>query len=401
MFVNDVRGILYLTDTLGATPSTFLDLRNESVGFYPDLFPNESGFLGVAVHPQFGESGAPGYGKFYTGFSATTASGVADYIEDSSSVQESVVIEWTMLDHTASEFNGTRRELFRVGQFASNHNIGTLAFNPNATAGSSDFGMLYIAIGDGGSAHDPGVHGQNKLSPLGAILRIDPLGGQNEEAKYGIPSDNPFANDATAIPELWAFGLRHPQHFSWDNDGRMFISDIGQDQIEEINLGVAGANYGWRLREGTFATKMGVDTTDAAGRVYERPAEDPSVLTYPVAQYDHDDGFAIGGGFVYRGTKIPELVGKFVFTDLVRGRLFYIDTDNLVNGEPTTIYEISVNVDGTGNDLVTEAGFRDTYLAHSPHVNRVDVRVSVDAAGELYLLTKGDGWVRQLLPVAE
>lgn len=124
-------------------------------------------------------------------------------------------------------------------------------------------------------------------------------------------------------------------------------------------------------------------------------------MIYPVAQYDHDEGFAIGSGYVYRGSKIPELVGKYVFTEMVRGRIFYIDTDNLIPGEPTTIYEIALNVDGTGSSLVEVAGFSDTYLAHSPHLRRVDARLSVDNAGELYLLTKGDGWIRTLAPLTE
>ncbi|MCY4655796.1 MAG: PQQ-dependent sugar dehydrogenase [Gammaproteobacteria bacterium] len=400
LFIQDVRGIVYVTDLEARAPTLYVDLRTEEVAFYPDRFPNESGFLGFTFHPQFAEEDSPGYGKFYTGFSARADSGEADFIEDGSSVQESVIYEWTATDSSADVFEGSRREMLRVGQFASNHNIATLAFNPNAEEDSPEFGMLYVAIGDGGSAHDPGNHGQNKQTPLGALLRIDPLGGTEGETKYGIPSDNPFVDDEEAIPELWAYGLRHPQHFSWDSDGRMFLLDIGQDEIEEVNIGVAGGNFGWRIREGTFATGHGVTTSDALGSVYERP-EDTIDVIYPVAQYDHDEGFAIGSGYVYRGSKIPELVGKYVFTEMVRGRIFYIDTDNLIPGEPTTIYEIALNVDGTGSSLVEVAGFSDTYLAHSPHLRRVDARLSVDNAGELYLLTKGDGWIRTLAPLTE
>ena len=400
MFFNDTRGVLYVTDQDGAEPQVFLDLREEDVAFYPHRFPNESGFMGFAFHPQFGESGAPGYGKLYTSFSTEAASGVADFIEEGSSVQESVVYEWSVTDHTLNVFEGTYRELLRVGQFAPNHNIGNLAFNPNAESESADFGNLYISLGDGGSAHDPRNHGQNQESPLGALLRIDPLGGTSGESEYGIPDDNPFVESSTVIHELWAYGLRHPQHYSWDSDGRMFLLDIGQDQIEEVNLGQAGGNYGWRLREGTFATGHGVTTNDSLGSVYDRPT-DESTYIYPVAQYDHDEGFAIGSGFVYRGSQIPDLVGKYVFTELVRGRLFYIDTDNLTAGEPTTIYEIQLEVDGTEESLVDLAGHTNSNTRHLPYDRRVDLRVSVDQAGEMYLLSKGDGWIRRIQSVSD
>ena len=207
-------------------------------------------------------------------------------------------------------------------------------------------------------------------------------------------------DDGNALDEIWAYGLRHPQHYSWDSDGRMFILDIGQDQIEEVNIGTAGGNYGWRLREGTFATAYGVTTSDRPGGVYQR-GTDSRTYVYPVAQYDHDEGFAIGSGFVYRGRDIAALVGKFVFTDLVRGRLFYIDTDALTAGSPTTIYEIPVTVDGTGQSLVDAAGFTNTNSSHLPHNRRVDLRVSVDGRGEMYLLSKGDGWIRRLVELDE
>ena len=189
-----------------------------------------------------------------------------------------------------------------MGQLGSSHNIGTLAFNPAAAAGSTDSGALYVALGDGGSSNDPLGHGQRRSTPLGSILRIDPLGG-GADSSYGIPSDNPFVGTSGALDEIWAYGLRHPQHFSFDSTGRMFINDIGQRSIEEVNLGVAGANYGWRLREGTFATAMGVGASDKR-TVYPLPADDTG-YTYPIAQYDHDEGDAIGAGFVYEGQAIP------------------------------------------------------------------------------------------------
>ncbi|MYD44021.1 MAG: PQQ-dependent sugar dehydrogenase, partial [Gammaproteobacteria bacterium] len=392
-FFNDTRGVLWVLDGPGAEPASYLDLRIEGVGFSADQFPQEAGFMGFAFHPAFEAIGAEGYGKFYTTFSATP-DGTANFIEASDSVQESVLYEWTVEDSAASSFVGEQREMLRIGQFASNHNIGNVAFNPTATQGTPDYGMLYIGLGDGGGANDPNEHGQNPNSILGTIIRIDPLAG-GADAEYGIPNDNPFADGQDGLPEVWAYGLRHPQHFSWDTaDGRMFLLDIGQDQIEEVNLGVAGGNFGWRIREGTFATAFGVSTGDDPGGVYARESAGAGLI-YPVAQYDHDEGFAIGSGFVYRGSDIEALVGMYVFTDIVRGRVFYIDTANLEPDNPTTIFELNIEVDGETGSIVDIAGHRNT-SGHPNQARRVDLRVSVDTSGELYILAKGDGVIRKL-----
>ena len=394
LFFNDTRGVLWATDAEGSVPISYLDLRIQNVGFNPDRFVQESGFMGFAFHPDFANENEQGFGKFYTTFSASP-DGTADFIEEGASVQESVLAEWSVEDPTSDVFSGEFREVLRVGQFAANHNVGNVAFNPTSAVDDPDYGLLYVSFGDGGNAHDPRQHGQNPNSILGTIIRIDPLGG-GEDAKYGIPADNPFANGADGLPEVWAYGLRHPQNYSWDSaDGRMFILDIGQDQIEEINIGVVGGNYGWRLREGTFATAFGVDTDDGPGSVYERET-DTLDLIYPVAQYDHDEGFAIGSGIVYRGSDIPDLVGMFVFTDIVTGRLFYIDTASLEPDAPTTIFELDVTVDGETGTLADIAGHRNTSPGHAPYTQRVDLRISTDAEGELYILTKGDGWIRKL-----
>lgn len=389
--LNDLRGPLYVTDESGRTPTVFLDLRDRGIGFDDSMFPNETGLVSVAFHPQFAEAGTPGFGKFYTAYSADSDSGIADYLEDDSDSHESVIREWTVDDTSADVFRGSSREVFRIGQFAPNHNIGTIAFNPYAAPDSADFGLLYVCLGDGGAAHDPRDYGQSLAVPQGGIMRIDPLGGDTTKG-YGVPSDNPFVGQDGVAPEVWAYGLRHPQGFSWDVDGRMFIGDIGQNQVEEVNLGVPGANYGWRLREGTFASGYAVGA--GPGPVYPRPLQDDRQFVYPVAQYDHDEGNAIGGGFVYRGQAIPELQGKYVFAEFPRGRLLAIETDALEGGAPVEITEISLMFDGQEQELVDVAGFPNTY---GPG-NRVDLRLGIDSAGELYLLTKGDGWVRKLVP---
>ena len=409
---NDTRGLIYLTDMAGSPPTVYLDLRKYGgFGFVDSMFPNETGLAGFAFHPDFAKAGSAGYGKFYTAYSARSDSGRADYLDDDAASHESVIREWTTTDPGAMSFSGASREVFRVGQFAPNHNIGTLAFNPNAAAESTDYGLLYACLGDGGAANDPRNFGQSLAAPHGAIIRIDPLGGDQNRG-YGVPADNPFFGMADVAPEIWAYGLRHPQHFSWDKDGRMFIGDIGQNQIEEINLGVKGANYGWRLREGTFATAFAVPGTQA-GAVFplsstskesstnKEPStdEENAAFVYPIAQYDHDEGYAVSGGFVYRGAAIADLTGKYLFADMTLGRVLYIDaddidTDTLPANRLALIQELRLIIDGAEQDLASVAGMPNTYAPGK----RIDLRFGQDAEGELYLLSKSDGWIRKLVP---
>jgi len=152
------------------------------------------------------------------------------------------------------------------------------------------------------------------LSPLGKILRISPL--QDGRWKYGVPPGNPFVSDAQVPGAVWAYGLRNPARFSWDTagDGKMMIADIGQATVEEIDIGVAGANYGWSMREGSWA----VDHNDETR--LSRSALDDIVngLTDPAIEYGHHLGLAVTGGFVYRGKAIPALAGKYFFGDAAR-----------------------------------------------------------------------------------
>ena len=376
---NDTRGILYVTDAAGAAPRVYLDLRGRDVGF---VDVHDSGFMGFAFHPEFAIAGAPGYGKLYTAFSAVP-DGAADYAGEGVA-QHSVIREWSAEDAGAAVFAGETREVLRVGQFGTTRGIGSVAFNPTAAADTPDYGLLYIGFGDGGGQHDPFHNAQRLDTPLGAIARIDPLG--SNAGAYRIPADNPLVGQPNAAAEIWAWGLRHPQQFSWDAaTGRMFIADIGQDQIEEINLGIAGGNYGWPLTEGTFATAMAVglsrDRQSHGGDrpVFKRPKDLPQFI-YPVAQYDQDEGAAIAGGFVYRG-RIPELRGKYLFSDVAGGPLFAIDSGSLVAGRPAAIDEVRLR-------------FRPRREFEGPW----DTRLGIDHDGELYLLTKGDGWIRRVLP---
>lgn len=391
--VNDLRGVLYLVHGESRQVVRFLDLRSQNVDFDDSMFPNETGLAGVAFHPDYGRPGTTGYGKLYTAYSASPESGIASYLEDPANNHESVIREWTVDDPQADVFEGTSREIVRIGQFAQNHNIGTLAFNPSAEPGSADYGLLYASLGDGGGANDPNENGQDLSTPLSTIIRINPLA--TGTGAYGIPVDNPFAAQAGAAPEIWAYGLRHPQHFSFDRDGTLLIADIGQAQVEEINIGVPGANYGWRIREGTFATAFEPEFGSGARPrpVYPRPA-DPTEIRYPYVQYDHDEGSAVSSVFVYGGSGIPALSGKLVFSDMVSGRVFYTDSSNLhlENTSQQDLHELQIIIDGSIQNLADAVGYGNTYAAG----NRAGLRMGMDAAGELYLLSKGDGWIRKL-----
>ena len=171
----------------------------------------------------------------------------------------------------------------------------------------------------------------------------------------------------------------------------MYINDIGQNHVEEVNIGLAGANYGWRIREGTFATGFDVGIP-FAGTVFEKPSAPEFVG--PVAEYDHDEGNAIGGGYVYRGSAIPELYGKYVVADMVQGRLFYFDIHNLTPGKPALLKELRVFIGGREQGIREAFGYPNTY---APGTLRADLRLGMDGEGELFLLTKGDGRVRRLI----
>jgi hypothetical protein len=289
--------------------------------------------------------------------------------------------------------------------FAKNgifYNVGQLSFNPNAQPGDDDYGLLYIAVADGGSDGfpvsdtDPLDNGQDLGTPLGKIIRIDPLGNNSTNGQYGIPTDNPFVadNDPKTLGEIWAYGLRNPHRFSWDTggEGKMLIADTGQAFIEEVNLGIKGANYGWGNREGTWVIDENNENV-----LFPLPQDDAKYnYTYPVAQYDHDippeiEGsypIAIAGGYVYRGKAIPELVGQYICADFGSdARFFHVPVDELVNGKQAKLKELRL-FDGD-----REASFLEIIGKE-----RSDVRFGVDEEGEIYVTSKQDEKVRKLVP---
>jgi glucose/arabinose dehydrogenase len=281
----------------------------------------------------------------------------------------------------------SRREILRIAHPLHDHVGGQLGFNPNAKPGQADYGLLYIGVGDGGNTVfrnkevDAFHTAQNLLSPLGKILRINPL--QDGLWKYSIPPGNPFVSDARTLGAIWAYGLRNPARFSWDTagSGKMMIADIGQAKIEEIDVGAAGANYGWSLREGTSVVDHHHET-----RLSSLPLDDAmNDLTYPALQYGHQLGLAVTGGFVYRGKAIPALYGKYIFGDIVSGRVFFADVGQLTNDKPAPFFELPLVYLGKHQSVLQIV-----------HADRADLRFGLDELGEIYLLTKQDGVVRRL-----
>jgi glucose/arabinose dehydrogenase len=407
LFVNDMRGKLYVMIDRSAT--VYMDVKRlVGKGFHDQSV--QQGFSYFTFHPEFAKNGI-----FYTVTSEEKNTGIPDFpvtktivnnkgqkIESS---HHDVIREWKTKDPSANRFSGTMRELLRIEQPYPDHNTGQLAFNPNAKPGDADYGVLYIAQADGGSdgfpvSHtDPLDNGQDLSTPLGKILRIDPFGNNSANGKYGIPKDNPFVSDRDPKTwgEIWAYGLRNPHRFSWDTggEGKMLIVDTGQAFIEEVNLGKKGANYGWSRREGTWRIEK-----DKENILYELSESDrKSQYTYPVAQYDHDIpagvtefyGIAIAGGFVYRGTAIPELVGQYVFADFGSdGRFFHVPVDELVDAKQATIKELRLFEGNKERSFLEIVGKK-----------RTDVRFGIDEAGELYVTSKQDGKVRKIVPSPE
>ncbi|QJU58914.1 PEPxxWA-CTERM sorting domain-containing protein [Sphingomonas sp. AP4-R1] len=393
LFVNDTRGTISIVGAAGGAPQTWFDIRGTLADFSTATNPSQTGLMSFALHPNFaGDPQKPGYGVFYT-IATTRPSGTETYKGNGQSVDhDNVVTEFRVDDPTAATASiASQREVLRVAQPFSDHGAGTIAFNPTATPDSAEYGKLYIGLGDGGGVGDPYGNAQDPGSPFGKILRIDPAAGLNGEA-YTIPADNPHVGQSGVLGEVWASGLRNPQQFSWDSKtGQMLIADIGQSQLEEVNIGVAGGNYGWPIREGTFARGVSWDPN-----VYDMPANSGAFLD-PVAQFDHEEIFrsgayflaAISGAYAYTGTAVPELTGMVVLAELVSGRLFYYDPLSVAGATPATLYELGLVINGVPSTLAATDGNVGVY-------NRVDLRLGTDNAGELYLIAKNSGDIYRL-----
>jgi Glucose / Sorbosone dehydrogenase len=396
LFVPDLNGKMYLLEPGQQQPHTYLDV---GATFAPQFFSGRGlgqGFGFVTFHPRYKVNG-----KFYTVHTeqASLATRPPDLTPQPNTLYHGVVTEWTAADPSASTFEGTRREVIRIGFGGQIHGIQEINFNPTARRGGADDGLLYLAVGDGGQGvrtDDP----QNLAIPHGKLLRIDPLGSDSDNGQYGIPASNPFVGRPGVLGEIYAYGFRDPHRFSWDPGGRhrLFLGHIGEHAIEAVDEVRAGDNFGWSEREGPFVFEK--QPANPCHRIFPLPADDARFgYTYPVAAYDHDPppdwnctsdvGRAIIGGFVHRDhRKLRELNGKYLFADNVTGRLFYTHESQMRRGKPrATIFELMV-YDQTGR-RTTMRELAGAGALGDP--NRVDLRFGRDAAGGLYVLSKGNG----------
>jgi len=324
LFVVEQAGtIRVFPNSSGASTSkVFLDIRSKVVA------GGEQGLLGLAFHPDYADNGL-----FFVNYTAAPdgATVIARFSRSAADADSA---------DAASEL-----EILRVAQPFANHNGGGLRFGPD--------GFLYIALGDGGSAGDPMGNGQSLTTLLGKILRID-ADGSSPGRSYGIPGDNPFAGNSSGFrEEIFAYGFRNPWRFSFDPlTGRLWAGDVGQDAREEIDIVTAGGNYGWNIMEGAacFDPPRGCDR---------------SGLTLPISDYDRSQGFSVTGGFVYRGSSLPALTGRYVYADFGSGKLWSLPADAGPGAFPEELLDTELHVSSFG----------------------------LDERGELYLLDHGSGAV--------
>ena len=400
MFVNDMRGPLYSVSRDGKSVGLYLDINAPAWGVSVQSQGNERGFQSFAFHPQFSQAGTRGFGKFYTYTDTSNTMPAPDFRPGGGTrTHDTVLLEWTAKTPVAATYDGgPPRELIRFEQPFANHNAGLTRFNPLASPGGADFGLLYVSFADGGSGGDPLNNSQNLGSIFGKILRIDPLGTNSANGKYGIPAANPFVSDGNAatLGEIYAYGVRNPQRFTWDpRNGNMFLADIGQNIVEEISLVTAGANLGWNAWEGSFKfiSRNEVGLADQRG--------DPKV-TYPLVEYGQLDPLlqsssAVTGVIVYRGTAIPQLANLVVFGDNPSGEVFYFSADKLPTGGQGAIRRILFDDNGASKTLLELIKEKNVKQGKMP-ATRADLRFGHGPDGQILILNKRDGIIRLLVP---
>ena len=396
--VSLMTGALYTLSYDGKVVTQYLDINAPAWNVNVQSSGAERGVQSFAFHPQFNERGTPGFGKFYTYTDTSNVTPKPDFVTPGPKrTHDTILLEWTAKNPAAATYDGEApRELFRAAQPFGNHNGGQIGFNRLAAPGSSEFGLLYIGLGDGGNGGDPFNVSQNMSLAFGKILRIDPLGKNSANGRYGIPASNPFVKDAKpdTLKEIYASGVRNPQRFSWDaKTGRLFVADIGQNAVEEISPVTAGANLGWNTWEASFPYVKG--QVDPA-----RQRDEPG-LTWPVVEYDHRDPLfqraAITGLIIYRQTTIKQLQHLMIFGDNPSGQIFYVDADNLPNGGQSAIRQVLFNDKGTRKTLLQLIAEKNVQQKKEPAA-RADLRFGEGPQGQIFVLNKRDGVIRLLVP---
>ena len=399
LFVNDMQGPIY-TISYDGEVARYLDINAPGWGVPVEFTGRERGVQSFALHPQFSVPGTAGYGKLYAWMDTRDKKPEPDFVsgggQDS---HDTVLLEFAARDARAATYDGgPPRVLLRVEQPFRNHNGGSIAFNPLASPGDGDFGMLYVGVADGGSGGDPMDLGQNLGAVFGKILRIQPLGSDSRNGRYGIPTDNPYAADGRdrTLGEIFASGLRNPQGLAWDRaNGNMFVTDIGQNIVEELSLVTAGADLGWSSWEGSFRfiSRQAVDLADARS--------EPGI-TYPIAEYGQLDPLlqprsAAGGVMVYRNDAIPQLQDRVLFADFPQGELFHLPADDLPEGGQDAIRRVLLR-DGDDTKRLLQLVVEKTEEQGREPAVRVDLRLGVGPDGRVFLMNKHDGLIREIVP---
>ncbi len=316
LFVAEQAGVIRVfgNSAGSATATTFLDIRNKVVS------GGERGLLGFAFHPDFKANG-------YVYVNYTRANPLT-----------SVIARYKANTPSTGQIDPSSEAiLLTIGQPYDNHNGGSIQFGKD--------GFLYIATGDGGSGGDPQNYAQNRKSMLGKILRLDV--NSNAKGNYGIPPDNPFANGTEGYnAEIYAYGLRNPWKISFDTQtNQLLAADVGQNKREEINLITKGGNYGWPVKEGTdcYRPSSNCNTTG---------------LIEPIYNYLQSNGDrSITGGYVYHGTSIPGLHGKYIYGDYVSGRIWTLSMNGTQAGSNAILLENAGLISTFGQDASGEVYF--------------------------------------------
>jgi glucose/arabinose dehydrogenase len=363
LFVVDQVGQVRIITAQGQLEDTpFLDLSDAIVELMPDF--DERGLLGLAFHPDYTDNG-----RFFIFYTAPKGPDVPDDFNS-----ETRIAEFTVSTDDADVADPqSERVLLTIAKPQFNHNGGTLAFGPD--------GFLYTSHGDGGAANDTGLghtddigNGQDLTKLLGTILRIDVDSGD----PYGIPADNPFVGDEDARDEIWAYGLRNPYRMSFDAGGsrRLFVGDAGQNLFEEVDIIERGANYGWNIKEGAHC--FDPQNPDMPPATCPDVGPNGRSLVDPIIEYPHVDdqgnliGIAVVGGFVYRGTDLPDFQGDYIFGDY---SLSFTEPDGAIFiGEEQDDGTWSMREPGIAN---REGG----------RMNRFILGFGQDRDGEVYVLT--------------
>lgn len=312
LFVLEQRGVIRTMQDNQLLPEPFLDISDRVICC------GERGLLGMAFHPDFEQNGF-----FYVNYTDLNGNTVISRFQVSG--RQGIV------DPTSEV------KLLMIEQPFRNHNGGGMTFGPD--------GYLYLGLGDGGSGGDPLGNAQNINVLLGKLLRVD----VGEGDSYSIPADNPFALGGGA-PEVWAYGLRNPWRFSFDQQtGDLYIGDVGQGGWEEINYlpagSLGGVNFGWNYREGTHP-------------YLNSPQPEGVLLIDPVAEYSHEQGISVTGGVVYRGEQLPSMQGIYLFGDYGSGLIWGLFKDEADIWQNRILFQTEANITSFGED---ESG--EIYLA--------------------------------------